>query len=67
MRKRRKATLINKHTDWEVFGKELDRLINLKVRLKTSDELDTQVQNIVNYTHSHKELNTNPYGHYYSA
>lgn len=49
MRKRRKATLINNRLGG--FRKELDELINLKIRLKNTEELVAQAQDIVNIIH----------------
>jgi hypothetical protein len=39
--------LINKYTDWDKFRENLDGLIDLKIRLKTTKELDEQAQNLV--------------------
>lgn len=51
IRRQRKYALTNKHTDWGKFRAELDRLIDLKVRLKTTKELEAQTQNLVNVIH----------------
>jgi len=51
IRRQRKYALTNKHTDWNKFRAELNRLIDLKVRLKTTEELGAQTQNLVNVIH----------------
>lgn len=42
-----KLTLTNKFTNWEKFRMELDQRINLKVRLKTADEIETQINDFI--------------------
>jgi hypothetical protein len=39
-RKKRKSTLTNKYTDWNMFHDKLDELINLQIRLKSVEELE---------------------------
>lgn len=50
-RKKKRLTLTNKYTDWNKFRDELDRLIDLKVRLKTAEELNAQARNLVEVIH----------------
>lgn len=40
IRKKRKRTFVNKYTDWDKFRENLDGLISLKVRLRTTEDLD---------------------------
>lgn len=47
IRKQRRLNLANKHTNWDKFRNELDHQIDLKVRLKTTQELDTQSQHLI--------------------
>lgn len=47
IKKERKQNLTNKYTDWDVFRDKLDNLINLKVKLSTKEELETQTQNFI--------------------
>jgi hypothetical protein len=46
-KKRKRVTLTNKCTNWETFRDELDQIIELKVRLKTTQELDNQAQHLI--------------------
>ena len=43
----RNPTLLNHHTDWDVFREILVNRINLRVTLTTTDELKDEVQNFV--------------------
>lgn len=47
IRRKKKFTITNKHTNWERFREELDKLIDLKVKLKSNREVDDQVEGLV--------------------
>ncbi|CAL1672343.1 unnamed protein product [Lasius platythorax] len=51
IRKKKRQVLTNKFTKCDKFREELDGLIDLKVRLKTTNELDVQAQNLVDAMH----------------
>ncbi|KMQ88042.1 rna-directed dna polymerase from mobile element jockey-like protein [Lasius niger] len=51
IKKKKRQVLTNKFTKWDKFREELDGLIDLKVRLKTTNELDVQAQNLVDAMH----------------
>lgn len=42
-----KITLENKSTNWEKVKKEIEETINLKVPLKTKQQLDTEAKNFI--------------------
>lgn len=48
IKKKRKLNLTNKYTDWESFREKLDNLIELKVSLKTKQELEIQAGYFIN-------------------
>lgn len=52
IRRKSKRTLTNRYTDWDKFREEIDKSIGLKVRLKSTNELDTQTLKFVNATHN---------------
>lgn len=47
IRRKKKLTIINKHTNWNKFREKLDEQINLKIRLKTTRELEDQTGEFV--------------------
>lgn len=47
IRKQKPSTLVNVHTDWDGFKNDLDRRINLKSPLKTIEQLETELQNLI--------------------
>lgn len=51
IRKKKKATISNRYTDWDEFREKLDHLIELKVRFKTTEDLNEQAQNFVEIIH----------------
>lgn len=58
IRKRKRQVFINKFTDWDKFREELDGLIDLKVKLKITNELDVQAQNLTNAMHRVDKIST---------
>lgn len=48
IRKKRKPTLINKHTDRKVFRDKLDKLINLRIRLRSIEKLEQHAREFIN-------------------
>lgn len=40
-------TLVNKNTDWESFKLDLDNIVNLKVPLKNTEQLDLEVEKFI--------------------
>lgn len=47
IKKAPKTSLTNKTTDWEAFREKISDEINLKIRLKTENELDNQVEEFI--------------------
>lgn len=47
MLKENNLTLTNRQTEWERFKLELNKRINLKVPLKTNEQLDQEVEKII--------------------
>lgn len=45
--KENNVSIVNKKTDWESFKNDLDHLINLKVPLKTPEQLDIELEKFV--------------------
>ena len=48
IKKTPKKTLTTKSTDWDIFRDNLDALINLKIPLKTIQDLEQQTQEFIN-------------------
>lgn len=48
IKKQKKPTLTNKYTDWDSFRNNMDELINLKIKIKTVEELELHAQNLIN-------------------
>lgn len=58
IRKKKRQILTNKFTDWDKFREKLDKLIDLRVRLKNTNELDIQAQDLVDAVHSAAKTST---------
>lgn len=63
IKKKSKPTLINKTTDVQSFRAELTNRINLKVRLKTKLQLETEAEKFINVVQSAAWNNTKEYTH----
>lgn len=61
IRKPIRQNLTNKFTDWERFREELDSNINLKVRLKTTEELEVQSKQFIDIIHEAAKSTTPVY------
>lgn len=48
LRKKVRHTLTNKFTDWDLFRTKIDESIDLKIRLKTTAELEQRSQQFIN-------------------
>jgi hypothetical protein len=47
IKKKQKPTLVSKSTDWKLFRERIDDLVKLKVRLKTTQDIDEQAERFV--------------------
>ena len=58
LKKKQRNKLTNKFTNWDLFRDNLDKLINLKVRIKIIEELEQEVQQFVGNIRTAAQLST---------
>src|SRR6266576_3363435 len=58
LKKKQRHKLTNKYTDWELFHNKLDELVNLKVRLKTIEDLEQKAQEFINNIRTAAQMST---------
>lgn len=49
IKKKKKQNLTNRFTDWDLFREKLEELVELKVSLKSNEELEQQTNNFIGY------------------